>query len=92
MLELIINNEIPMKHGGERSLAMELDEFHHVISHFKYNLLQSKRDHLAEIPSCYLQLFEHGTSLLYFEQEVGGLGAAVVRAYFNFIDLLQVFF
>ena len=91
MLELIINNEIPMKHGGERSLAMELDEFHHVISYFKYNLLQSKRDHLAEIPNCYLQLFEHGTSLLHFKQEVGGLGAAVVRAYFNFIDLLQVF-
>ena len=91
MLELIINNEIPMKHGGERSLAMELDEFIYVINHFECNLLQSKRDHLTEIPSCYLQLFEHGTSLLYFEQEVGGLGAAVVRAYFNFIDLLQVF-
>ena len=92
MLELIINNEIPMKHGRERSLAMELDEFIYVINHFECNLLQSKRDHLTEIPSCYLHLFEHGTSLLYFEQEVGGLGAAVVRAYFNFIDLLQVFF
>ena len=92
MLELIINNEIPMKHGGERSLAMELDEFLQVIDHFECYLLQSKRDNISELPSCYLQLFEHGTSLLYFEQEVGGLGAAVVRAYFNFIDLLQVFF
>ena len=67
MLELIINNEIPMNHGGERSLAMKLDEFHHDISNFKYNILQSKRDHLTKIPSCYLQLFEHGKSLIYFE-------------------------
>ena len=81
-----------MKHRGERYLAMELDEFLQVIDHFECNLLQSKRDHLTEIPSCYLQLFEHGKSLFHFEQEVSCLGAAVVRAYFNFIDLLQVFF
>ena len=56
MLELIINNEIPMKHGGERSLAMELDEFLQIIDHFECYLLQSKRDNNFELLSCFLKL------------------------------------